>query len=240
LTLSWLDRLKIKYENDNFARYVIYGHPIYSGFEYTVPSDFTSAAYPITAALATHSNIVLEKIDMNDVQGDKKFITLLKEMGGEFKYDSIKKELYVYGGSPLTGKQINVNDCIDTITLWAVVGCFAKEKVEISNGTIARKKECDRITHICTQLKKMGAHIQEKEDGFTVFPSHLTGATVDSFNDHRMALALTVAGMNADGNTIINDVDCIDKSFPNFVAEMQKAGATISLVLDGLVCFDQN
>jgi 3-phosphoshikimate 1-carboxyvinyltransferase len=228
LTLSWLERLKIKYENDNFKRYIIYGNNSYLGFEYTVPSDFTSAIYPITAALITNSNVTLEQIDMSDSQGDKKFIVLLREMGAYFEYDNVKKDLYVHGQSSLTGKRINVNDLIDTITVWAVAGCFAKGEIEISGGTISRKKECDRIAAICSELKKMGAHIQEKEDGFIISPSHLTGTMVNSFNDHRMALSLAVAGMNATGNTIIDNADCIDKSFPGFVNIMQQAGVNIT------------
>ncbi|HSW86120.1 MAG TPA: 3-phosphoshikimate 1-carboxyvinyltransferase [Rhabdochlamydiaceae bacterium] len=227
LTLNWFDRLGIKYENDRYERYRVLGKTSYDGFEMTVPGDFSSAAFPIAAALATDSELLLHNIKMDDVQGDKKLIETLMKMGAKIDLDHSKKTLRVKKGSTLQGMKIDINDFIDSIGILAVIGCFAEGTTEIINAAVARKKESDRIHAITTELKKMGASIEEKEEGLIVRNSLLHGAHLKSHRDHRIAMALSVAALNARGTTVIEDMDCVTKSYPDFLHDFQTIGAAI-------------
>ncbi len=230
LTLSWFDRLGVRYTQENFSHYKVVGPVRYQGFHYRVPGDFSSAAFPIAAALVTQSNISLENIDMQDVQGDKALIPALEKMGAEFSYDEKKQVLHVKGASALQGMPINVNDFIDAVPILATIGCYAKGKTEIVEAAIARLKESDRIKVMADELSKMGATISATADGLTVESSALKGARVYSHHDHRIAMALTIAALRAKGKTIVENTACVAKSYPNFVASLQALGAEIRVI----------
>jgi 3-phosphoshikimate 1-carboxyvinyltransferase len=225
LTLSWFDRLGIPYENDGYEKYLIPGGAEIEGFDYTVPADWSSASYPIAAALITNSELTIEGIDFTDAQGDKELVTLLQEMGAKFHIED--RKLTVLPGSRLKGQKIDISRFIDAITLLPVIGCFAEGRTEITGGAIARTKECDRIRSIVTELKKMGAKIIETEDGLIVEQSELHGASTESYADHRMAMSLTVAGLGATGETVVSGTEAIAKSFPGFFDQLRDVGAQI-------------
>lgn len=225
MTLNWFDRLGIPYEHDNFEKYRLQGLAAVDGFNFIVPGDWSSAMYPLAAALVTDSELTIAGIDYNDSQGDKEVILLLQEMGANIVVDQNK--VIVKPGSRLRGCKIDIGPMIDAITLLAVIGCFAEGTTEIFNGMIARKKECDRIHSIVTELKKMGAKIVEKEDGFIVHQSELTGAETKSYADHRMTMSLAVAGFGASGETVISGAEAVAKSFPDFFEIFKKVGAKI-------------
>jgi len=227
LTLDWFDRLGIRYQNNDFSHYTMMGGAAFDGFEYTVPSDFSSAAFPIVAALITHSEITLENIDMQDVQGDKAIIPALQSMGAQIEIDPTKKLLHVKKSAHLQGKNLAINDYIDAAPILAVMGCFVEGDFTISDAHIAKQKECDRLSSITEELRKLGGNITEHADGLSVRAAALTGAQVYSHHDHRMAMSLAIAGLAAQGTTIIDNVACVDKSFPNFAQMMQQIGADI-------------
>lgn len=225
LTLSWLKKLNIHYKNNDYKHYIISGNARYPGFNYIVPGDFSSILFPIAAALVTQSEITIHFVDMNDVQGDKKVIAILKAMGAEFEYDANTLSLTVKQTKTLTGMEIDANDFIDAVPILAVIGCFASGKTIIKNASIARSKECDRISAITKELKKMGAIIEEYPDGLIVEHSHLKGTKVNTYHDHRMVMSLFVAGLFSKGKTIIDDSRSISKSYPTFYEDMKKLGA---------------
>lgn len=230
MTLDWFDRLKISYENFHFKKYRLKGNSLYDGFEYTVPGDWSSAAFPIAAALIAQSEIAIRNLDIYDVQGDKKLLSILKEMGAETEMDIKSKTLLVKKGSELKGMEIDINDCIDSITILAVLACFAKGTTRIKNASIAKSKECDRIACISKELKKMGADITALEDGLLIQPSKLKGARVFSYNDHRMAMSLAVAGLASEGETQIESIKCVEKTFPSFAQDFNRLGANIKVI----------
>lgn len=228
LTLSWFDRLGIHYENKNFEHYKMKGKSQLKEFEYIVPGDFSSAAFPIAAALVTHSEVTLHNIDMKDVQGDKAIIPALESMGAQF--ESHGSKLHIKKTQTLKGTRIDVNDFVDALPILAVIGCFASGKTEIVNAAIARQKESDRIHCIATELKKMGADIEEKPDGLIIRPARLHGAhDLQSHHDHRLAMALSVAALGAHGDSIIHGVDCVAKSYPTFFQDLFHLGAALEV-----------
>jgi 3-phosphoshikimate 1-carboxyvinyltransferase len=227
LTLDWFDKLGINYHNDQYTHYRLDGMSSYEGFNYSVPGDFSSAAFPIAAALITQSELMVENLDMQDIQGDKALIFALKKMGASFDYDGKKHLLRINKTKSLMGAEIDVNDFIDALPILAVVACFAEGETHLRNASIAKTKECNRIQCMAKELKKMGADITETDDGLIIKKSKLQGALLHSHQDQRVAMALAVAGLGADGKTIIEDADCSSKTFPNFVKDFNAVGAQI-------------
>lgn len=228
LTLHWFERFGIPYANENFERYALQGGANLSSFDYTVPGDFSSSAFPIAAALLTHSELTIYPIDMEDPQGDKAIIPLLQRMGARFEIDSSQKTLTVKKGGHLRGTRIDCNDFIDALPILAVIGCFAEGETEIVNAAIARSKESDRIHCIAQELKKMGADIDERPDGLLIRQAKLKGAKVQTHHDHRLVLSLSVAAMAASfGESVIEGVSAAEKTYPGFLKDFLSVGAQI-------------
>lgn len=225
LTIHWLEKFSIPFERKGHTFYKLYGNHTLSSFQYTVPGDFSSAAFPIAAALLTGSELTIENLDMTDLQGDKAIIPLLQSMGANIEITPTS--IRVKKSPRLKGARIDLDPFIDTLPILAVISCFSTDKTELFNGAIARKKESDRISAIAKELKKMGAWIEEKPDGLIIYPSTLQGAALHSHHDHRIALSLAVAAMAATGPSFIDETACIDKTYPNFLKTFQTLGAKI-------------
>lgn len=228
LTLHWLKKLDIPYQANDYTSYRLEGKAKIQGFTYRVPGDFSTAAFPIVAALITNSPLTLNNIHMNDCQGDKAIIPLLQKMGAKFSFNDEKLSLTVHTGSKLQGTKIDINDFIDALPILSVIGCFAEGRTEITNAAIARKKESDRIQLMAQELKKMGANIEEKPDGLIVHQSPLIGAELHSYHDHRLGLALTTAALAAQTPSKILGIECIAKTYHNFYEDFSSIGAKIT------------
>jgi 3-phosphoshikimate 1-carboxyvinyltransferase len=229
LTLYWLAKMGVRYTNSNYTRYTVQGHAAseFAPFAYTVPGDWSSAAFPIAAALVTNSSIQLENMDIRDPQGDKAVLEMFRSMGAEILIDEQGKSVLVQKHSGLRGITVNVNAAIDALPILAVTACFARSSTTITGARIARYKESDRLAAISAELGKMGAKIEEFEDGLRIHPARLRGTLVDSRHDHRIAMSLAVAGLAAGGVTI-TDTACVAKSFPGFAEAMRGIGAAIT------------
>ncbi|MDP1879429.1 MAG: 3-phosphoshikimate 1-carboxyvinyltransferase [Parachlamydiaceae bacterium] len=225
MTLDWFDRLGINYSQNSYEHFFIEGNTKYHGFEYTVPGDFSSAAFPIAAALITGSELTINQLDFSDSQGDKELISIFQKMGGHIEYEDENKRIVIKKNSCLKGMAIDVNSMIDAIPILSVVGCFAEGETRLYNGAVARQKECDRIACMKKELESMGGQVQEYADGLLIKKSILHGSTVHSNEDHRVAMSLIVAGLKAEGSTYIHSVQCINKTFPNFIEKMINVGA---------------
>jgi len=228
LTLGWLDKFNIKYENNNFQEYKVFGKNKLKNFDYIVPGDFSSVLYPVIAALITDSSITIENLDNNDLQGDKKVIDILVKLGANIEYKDnnlvINKSL-----KKLSGINIDVNDFIDAVPILAVLGCFLEGETVLSNAAIARKKESDRLATITKELSKMGANIVETSDSLIIKKAKLKHANnLESHHDHRIAMALSVAALNTEGLSCINNITCVEKSYKNFFKDFKTLGVEIN------------
>jgi 3-phosphoshikimate 1-carboxyvinyltransferase len=126
--------------------------------------------------------------------------------------------------------KIDVNDFIDATPILSVIGCYAEGTTEIVGAAIARKKESDRVHAMATELKKMGAKIEERPDGLVISHSPLHGAEVTSWHDHRIAMSLSIAALGAKSMTRINKVECVAKTYPGFAHDFRTLGAEIEVV----------
>ncbi len=226
LTLYWLDKIGVRYTRDNYDRYTVHGPVRYAGFDYVVPGDWSSAAFPIAAALVTNSAVILENMDIRDPQGDKIVLDIFRRMGARLSVDEAGKTVSVHPHQGLHGIDVDINAAIDAVPVLAAVACFADSPTRITGAGIARHKESDRLAAITAELSKMGARIEEFADGLLVHPAALHGAEVDSRHDHRIAMSLAVAGL-ACGGTRVADTACVAKSFPGFPEAMRGLGASI-------------
>lgn len=228
LTLSWLKRLGIPFEhNGHYSYYKMQGSQGYDGFEYTVPGDLSSAAFPLAAGLVTGSEVTLLNADMRDGQGDKQLIEVFQKMGARLEIDEEQKKIHLRKSPSLKGVDVNINDFVDSITILAATACYAEGETRIRNAAVARQKECDRIACVAHELQKFGAKVIEHVDGLSIFPSRLKGTALFSHHDHRMAMSLAVAGFGAEGITTIESVECVSKTFPGFASQFSMLGAQI-------------
>ncbi len=227
MTLWWLDKLGIRYENDSFEHFHIYGNQRYHPFDITIPGDFSSATFFAVLAAASCSKISMKNLDMTDVQGDKEVLRMLERMGARV---SVEKDGVSVAGGTFTGMEIDLNSTPDAICAMAVAGCFAEGETRIVNVPQARLKETDRISVMTKELAKMGADIEELDDGLIVRHSRLKGAELNGHGDHRVVMSLAVAGMLAEGVTTISGAEAAGVTFPEFVGLARDCGGKIETV----------
>jgi 3-phosphoshikimate 1-carboxyvinyltransferase len=226
MTLDWLDQQHIYYEREGWEVFRVKGRQSYHPFEKRVPGDFSSATFPLCAAAITPSRLLLKGLDMGDTQGDKEVINMLKSMGADIQTG---EEGIVVASSELTGGELDLNNTPDALPALAVVGCFAKGETVLKNVAQARIKETDRIKVMATELSKMGADIEEMKDGLIIRQSELKGTKVRGYHDHRVVMALSLAGMMAQGETEIDSAESIGITFPGYVGKMCRLGARMEL-----------
>jgi len=233
MTLSCLDKQDIFYTHqiiNNTDIYHITGRQVYTKFNSHIGGDFSSASYLIAAAALLGSRVVLQGLNMQDPQGDKRLVFLLQEMGADITIEPT--QLIINGSKILQGIKIDANDIPDLLPTLAVIGTQAEGKIEITNVKQARIKETDRIHAMTEGLRRLGTHVDEYDDGMTVYKSSLYGNHVKGFGDHRTVMALSIAGLLSTGKTIIEDSEAVNKTFPDFIKILQSLGANIQSSID--------
>jgi 3-phosphoshikimate 1-carboxyvinyltransferase len=225
MTMGWLDKQGIRYEaSEDLTHFKIYGGQSYHGQNVTVPGDFSSATFFLVAGAIINGDITLLGLDMEDLQGDKRVVSYLKEMGAEIHFE--RGGIRIRGGS-LKGVELDLGDTPDALPAMAVAGCFARGKTVIRNVANARLKETDRISVMAKELSRLGARVEELPDGLMIHESSLRGCPVKGYGDHRVVMALAVAGLAIPDRTEVDTAESVQVTFPNFVELMQTVGAKI-------------
>ncbi|WP_028972554.1 3-phosphoshikimate 1-carboxyvinyltransferase [Spirochaeta cellobiosiphila] len=214
MTLKWLDEQKIQYtHNSEMSLFTIPGNQKYKAYTKSVPGDFSSATFFLCAAAICGTTITLKGLDMTDSQGDKAVVHMMEDMGCKI---SITEEAITIDGSHFHGATLDLNATPDALPALAAAACFAKGTTYLTNVPQARLKETDRIAVMAQELTKMGAVIEEKEDGLIIHQSSLTGTNVNGHHDHRIIMALAIAGLGSEGITRIDTAEAVSVTFPNF------------------------
>ena len=228
MTLQWLDFLNIEYKKaDDLSSFVVKGNQEYKSYEREIPADWSSTAFPLILALISGEEVVISGPDYNDVQGDKRIVEILKEMGANIE---IKGNSLIVKKSELHGIEMDLNSMPDSLPALSVIGCFASGTTTISNVAQARIKETDRIAVMCKELKKMGADITEKEDGLIINNSKLHSAILDGHDDHRIVMSLSVAASACEGKSEISTAESAEVTFPEFAKKFSALGMNITEV----------
>lgn len=202
----------------------LHGGQVPESCDFTVPGDISSAAFWLVAAAALPgSRLLLKDVGLNPTR--TAILKVLSRMGAHMTEILHNSEGEPIGnieihGAPLTGTTIlleEVPNLIDEIPVIAVAGALAQGKTIIRNAKELRVKETDRITTTVNNLRAMGAEVDEFDDGLEIHGGNpLHAAVIDSFGDHRIAMAFAIAGLFAEGETVIKNTECVNTSYPGF------------------------
>ena len=210
--------------------YRVAGGQRYRRDEYAVPGDFSSMSYLLAAgAVAGDGDIVVEGAQPS-AQGDSAIVEILERMGASIAWDEAAGEITV-SRSDLSGVEVDVENTPDLLPTIAVLGAVADGDTRIVNCEHVRFKETDRVAVMAEELETMGVAVTERRDELVVHgdDSALTGARVAGHADHRIVMALAVAGLVADGDTVIEGAEHVDVSFPGFFETLSSLGAAVDL-----------
>lgn len=203
----------------------------------TIPGDISSAAFPlVAAAIVPGSEITLTNVGLNPTRTG--LLEILAAMGSQFALSQIEEtggepagtiNLAYHPLRPVTVGGEWVVRAIDELPVWAVAASQATGDSLLGDAAELRVKEVDRIAILAGELGKMNIYLSERPDGFVVHggSGRVQGATVHSHGDHRLAMALAIAGLVANSPTTITHADCLTDSFPGFVETMQQLGASL-------------
>ncbi|MCR3883248.1 3-phosphoshikimate 1-carboxyvinyltransferase [Methanotrichaceae archaeon M04Ac] len=225
ITLEMLEEAGAKVETD-FGRFFVPGGQSYRLERYTVPGDFSSASYLLAAAAVTGSRLVVRGLRPSK-QGDSAIVTILREMGAKISWKEDEGDLTIEGGD-LEGVEVDASLTPDLVPTIAVLGSLARGRTVVKNAEHVRHKETDRLSAMAVELSKMGADIEERADGLVIKGGKLEGARVSGHHDHRIVMALTVAGLVA-GDTRIDTAESVSVSYPGFFEDMAGIGCRVQV-----------
>lgn len=215
LTKDCLKTFGIHIEEKDELNYIIAGGQTYKGTNYKVEGDYSQAAFWIVAN-ALGAEVELSGIQSSSKQADKAIIDIIRKIE---RQEWLEKPC-----------RIDVAQYPDIVPILAVYCSLKRGNYQIVNAERLRIKESDRLKAMATELTKMGADISESEDGLVIKGvEYLIGAEVDSWNDHRIAMALSIAATFAKGQTTINNAHCVRKSYPNFWDDYKMLGGQINV-----------
>lgn len=247
MTRLWLEEMGVKLEiSEDYKHIQVHGPVQMKAFDKEIPGDWEAVAFPLVAALISDSEITIENIDYSGSQGDMEIVEVLKKLGANITEDKEKNTLTAKSSrlstENLPGKElcVNLSGYPDAICALAVAGCFTEGTITIKDIGVCRKKETDRIEVMQKELEKLGAKVETGPDWFRIIGHSpkksdgtknpewkIHGGTVESFDDHRVAMSLAVLGLGLEESesVIINDAECCAVSFPDFYNVMNGINA---------------
>jgi len=226
MTLDWLDKQGIEYQNENMRFFKIKGGQSYKSFDTTIPADFSSATFFLCAAALVADELTLLGLDFSDSQPDKAVVEYLKAMGADISIEGLAVTIKA---ATLKGIELDMNQTPDALPAMAVAAAFAEGTTRLVNVPQARSKETDRITAIACELKKMNIDVEELPDGLIIHGGKGKSAELHGWADHRVVMALTLAGLNLDGQCTIGTAEAMSITFPEYVELMRTIGANMEL-----------
>jgi 3-phosphoshikimate 1-carboxyvinyltransferase len=228
ITLECLNKFGIKIiHNYNLDRFEIKGKQSYLPFDYKIPGDFSSAAFMLALAAITNSQLTLNNLKMSSPQGDKKIIPILKRMGCEIKTDKDNDSITIEASNELKGIKLNMSDIPDLFPVICVLGTFARGKTILFGAKHLRYKESDRIKAMYNELSKLNVNIKENEDGVEIIgPNNIKPAKLNVYNDHRIAMALTILAVKSN-EIIIPNIEISNISYPGFINNLENIGVNL-------------
>jgi|SRR3989338_2068778 len=212
ITIDIMKQFGADVRNIGYKKFLIKNSAKYKPKIYKIEGDASSASYFFAAAAVTKGKVKVKNINPESKQGDIHFADILKKMGCAVK--KYKDAVQVKGNS-LKSVDVDMNSMPDTVPTLAVTSLFAGSTTVIRNVPNLRFKETDRLNALAFELRKIGADVEETQDGLKIKRRRLQKAIIETYNDHRMAMSFAVAGLAIRGIRIKNH-GCVSKSFPNF------------------------
>lgn len=226
LTLKAMSDFGVEIINNNYREFIIKGNQKYNARNYRVEGDYSQAAFFLCAD-SLGNDVLCKDLDLNSLQGDKEVIDILERMNVVFNANDIGVKGIANG--ELTSTVIDGSQCPDIIPVLTAVASLTNGTTEIINAGRLRIKECDRLAAVTSELNKLGAKIIEKEDGLVITGVEKLqgGVEVWSHKDHRIAMTLAIASTRCEKPIVINDYECVAKSYPNFFEDFKALGGNI-------------
>ena len=220
ITLDIMARFGVTVQNNHYQYFTVKGNQSYQAVEkYMVEGDASSASYFLAAGAIKGGEITVHGVGKLSVQGDKYFADVLEKMGAEVIWHD---ESITVIGKPLTGVDMDMNHIPDAAMTIATTALFAQGTTTIRNIYNWRVKETDRLTAMATELRKVGATVEEGEDYISITPAAvLKHAEIDTYNDHRVAMCFSLVALSNTPVTI-NDPKCTAKTFPDYFDKLSQ------------------
>ncbi|MDP9442716.1 MAG: 3-phosphoshikimate 1-carboxyvinyltransferase, partial [Actinomycetota bacterium] len=193
------------------------GH--YQAADYRIEPDATAASYFFAAAAITGGRVRVEGLGRRARQGDLAFVDLLERMGAEVRREDVATE--VVGRGTLHGIDADLSDITDTAQTLAAVAVFADSPTRVTGIGFIRHKETDRIAAVVRELQRCGVQAVEEPGGFTVHPGTPRPTTIETYDDHRMAMSFALLGLRVPG-MVIADPGCVAKTYPGYFADLDQ------------------
>ena len=220
MTLQVMRDFGARVENHEYASFRVPAGQPYSGRDYVIEPDATNATYYWAAAAIGGGPIKVTGLSSGSAQGDVGFVEVLREMGCEVQHQEDGIEVR---GGPLAGGEFDFGDMPDAALTLAVVALFAEGPTTIRNIGNLRIKETDRIAALAAEIEKLGGGATQGDDFLTVTPGRLRGASIETYDDHRMAMSFALAGARVP-NVIILDPGCVAKTYPDYFTDISRIG----------------
>lgn len=219
--MTWrvMERFGVQVERRSERSFLVPAPQRYRACRYEIEPDASAASYFFAVAAITDGDVLVEGVRRDGLQGDAGFVDVLQAMGCQV--DQLPDGLRVRGTGRLRGVDIDMNTMSDTVQTLAMVALFAEGPTRVRGVAHNRHKETDRIGDLATELRKLGAEVIEHSDGMTIVPGVLRPATLETYNDHRMAMSFALAGLRVPGIQIVHPI-CIEKTYPNFFDDLSQ------------------
>ncbi|MFA5205908.1 MAG: 3-phosphoshikimate 1-carboxyvinyltransferase [Lentisphaeria bacterium] len=226
LTLDWLRFLSITVEHTpDLSHFRIPGGQQYRAFHRRIPGDFSSASFFLCAGALPGNDVTCRNLDPADTQGDKAVADYLRAMGAEV---TAGPDWIRVRGRSLSGLEIDLDPTPDALPVMAVMGCLAGGTTALRNVAHARIKETDRIAVMAGELRKLGAAVEELPDGLLLHGGRpLHGAAVNGHGDHRVVMAMALAGLSVPGELRVDTAEAAGVTFPEFHDLMRGLGGDL-------------
>jgi 3-phosphoshikimate 1-carboxyvinyltransferase len=212
MTIQCMQDFGVRVDQQEGGSYFVSGGQSYDRKEYVIEGDFSSAGYFFAIAALTRSTIRVENINPFSLQADRKFLTLLEKMGNKVRYG---ETCVLIEGKQVIAMDLDMEDCPDQVMTMAVLCAFVDGVTKISGVRSLRVKESERVVALKNELLKMGINTEDTHDTLTIYGGAPKPATIQTYNDHRMAMAFAVAGIHLPG-VLIEDCSVVNKTFPSF------------------------
>ena len=196
------------------------GHP-YAARNFAIEPDASAAAYPFCAAAIAGGSVRVEGVRSDSLQADWKLLDVLAEMGCTVERDATSVTVRRPEGAPLSGLEVDMNEFPDAVLALAVVALFAQGPTRIENVANLRIKETDRLAALERELGKLGARAETGPDWLSIEPGPLRGAAIDTYDDHRMAMAFALVGLRVPG-VVIRAPRCVAKTWPDYFSALER------------------
>jgi 3-phosphoshikimate 1-carboxyvinyltransferase len=218
MTLQVMNAFGAIVEAQGLDRFLIRPGQTYRGRSYAIEPDASAASYFFAAAAVTGGRVTVEGLSRDSLQGDVAFCDCLARMGCDVEYGQHR---ITVAGKRLHGIAVDMNAISDTVQTLAAVALFADRPTTVTGVAHIRHKETDRIAALATELRKLGARVEERPDGLTIIPGPTRPAAIDTYNDHRMAMSMAIVGLVQPG-VVIRDPKCTAKTYPGFFEDLDR------------------